>query len=361
VLLFSAAGIGIYVVSPHSVRVPRIAPVYTLVLVVSLIAGLGLLAPHIVASEEEPSGDYVVEQGDTLTDIATRFGTTVQALIDSNGLADPNHIVSGTELTVPSIAAAGAQTASTYEVEPGDTLWGIAHSLSISISALAQLNGLSADSQIIAGTELELPVSTASTVAMSSDTLPDRTHTVVAGETVSSIADDYGVSIAAILGANGLGDSGLIRVGQVLTIPAVVLPELSAETAAVLEDASAEFGIDRYLLMALSLMESGWQAGVVSHTGAIGLMQVMPDTAEWTVDYLLPSATNWHVSIEDNARVGAAYLNHLLFIEGGDVEGALASYYQGWGSYKADGMFDETRDYVDDVLALAGRLRSEGS
>jgi soluble lytic murein transglycosylase-like protein len=197
---------------------------------------------------------------------------------------------------------------------------------------------------------------------MSSDVPPDRTHTVVAGETVSSIAADYGVSIGTVLDANGLGDSGLIRIGQVLTIPAAaVLPELSAETAAVLDEASAEFGIDRYLLMALSLMESGWQAGVVSHTGAIGLMQVMPDTAEWTVDYLLPSATNRHVSIEDNARVGAAYLNHLLFIEGGDVEAALASYYQGWGSYKADGMFDETRNYVDDVLALAARLRSEGS
>src|SRR4029079_4325120 len=113
-------------------------------------------------------------------------------------------------------------------------------------------------------------------------------------------------------------------------------------------------------LLALSLMESGWQSQVVSHTGAIGLMQLMPDTAEWTGNNLTPTATNWHISIEDNARVGAAYFNHLLFLEGGDVEGALASYYQGWASYKSDGMFDETRDYVDDVLALAGRLRSEG-
>jgi soluble lytic murein transglycosylase-like protein len=234
-----------------------------------------------------------------------------------------------------------------------------ARSLGIPTASLEELNGLAPDAQIVAGTELQLPVRRLTT--SSSQSTPVRTHTVVSGETVSSIAADYSVSIAAILDANDLGENGLIRAGQVLTVPAASLPELSTATAAVLEDASVEFDIDPYLLMALSLMESGWQAGVVSHTGAIGLMQVMPDTAEWTVDYLLPSATNWHVSIEDNARVGAAYLNHLLFIEGGDVEAALASYYQGWGSYKTDGMFDETRDYVDDVLALAGRLRSEGN
>jgi LysM repeat protein len=340
---------------------PRTAPVCALVLLLAVAAGLGLLAPHMVASEDEPASDeYVVHPGDTLTDIATKFGTTVQALAALNGLTDADHILTGTELTVPSVAkTASVEASRTYEVEPGDTLWGIARSLGIPTASLEELNGLAPDAQIVAGTELQLPVSTLTTT--SSQSTPVRTHTVVSGETVSSIAADYSVSIAAILDANDLGENGLIRAGQVLTVPAASLPELSTATAAVLEDASVEFDIDPYLLMALSLMESGWQAGVVSHTGAIGLMQVMPDTAEWTVDYLLPSATNWHVSIEDNARVGAAYLNHLLFIEGGDVEAALASYYQGWGSYKTDGMFDETRDYVDDVLALAGRLRSEGN
>jgi len=321
-----------------------------------LLIGIWLLGPHIAASEESPFDVYVVQPGDTLSEIADRFGTTVQAIAAENRLEDLNHIVTGTELAIPVPAASTLPVStSAYEVQPGDTLWDLAAALGVSVSALAELNGLSNDSRLIIGSVLEVPV--ASTTV---ETPPDREHTVQAGETISRIAEAYGSSVAAIKGANGLDDADLIRAGQVLMVPAASLPELSVQTASVLQAASTEFGIDPYLLLALSLMESGWQSQVVSHAGAIGLMQVMPDTAEWTVDYLLPTATNWPVSIEDNARVGAAYLDHLLFIEGGDVEGALASYYQGWGSYKRDGMYDETRHYVDDVLALAERLRIEG-
>ena len=60
-----------------------------------------------------------------------------------------------------------------------------------------------------------------------------------------------------------------------------------------------------------------------------------------------------------DGMVGAEYFAHLLWLEGGDVEGALASDYQGWASYKTRGMYDETRDYVDDVLALVERLRAQ--
>jgi soluble lytic murein transglycosylase-like protein len=169
------------------------------------------------------------------------------------------------------------------------------------------------------------------------------------------------VSLASLRQANGLS-TDLIRVGQVIGIPAVqALPQLPAQAAVALRGAAAESGVDVYLLMALALMESGWQNHVVSSTGAIGLMQLMPETAEWAVDHLASGADDWHVSLDDNARVGAAYFAHLLFIEGGDVEGALASYYQGWGSYKQFGMYDETRDYVDDVLALEARLRTGGT
>ncbi len=345
--------------SSHPVRILRTAPVRALIASVALASGVALLAPHIASSEEPVEDTYVVQPGDTLTDIASQFGMTVQELADLNGLNNVNHVVIGTRLEVPaSPEPAGlASSVVTYVVELGDTLWGIAQSNGISLAALAELNGLDDDDQIVEGAELRLPAAT-TTFVSAAQAPATREHHVVAGETLSRIADDYGVTVAGILDANPSINANIIDIGQVLVIPAHALPTLSPQTAQALRETSVEFDIDPHLLLALSLMESGWQSGIVSHAGAIGLMQLMPDTARWTVDHLTPGATNWHVSVEDNARVGGAYLDHLLFLEGGDIEGALASYYQGWGSYKADGMYEETRAYVDDVLALAERLRA---
>ncbi len=344
--------------SPQVVRILRAAPFRALIASFVLASGIALIAPHIAFSEE-PSGDvYVVQPGDTLTDIAAQLGLTVQELADLNGLSNLNHVVTGTRLEVPASPepASLASSAVTYVVELGDTLWGIAQSFGITPAALVDLNGLDDEDQIVEGDELQVPAT--STTLVSAAAAPEhREHRVVAGETLSSIASDYGTTVAGILDANPSIDANIIRIGQVLEIPTQSLPDLSPQTAQALFDTSVEFDIDPHLLLALSLMESGWQSGVVSHAGAIGLMQLMPDTARWTVDHLAPGATNWHMSVEDNARVGGAYLDHLLFLEGGDIEGALASYYQGWGSYKVDGMYEETRAYVDDVLALAERLR----
>ena len=310
-----------------------------------------------MAASQEPSSEvYIVQPGDTLADIAAHYGVTVAALAELNDLKNANIVVIGSKLALPESAhtSAGAGSLSTYEVQAGDTLWEIALAHGISVAQLADLNGISEHAFVIEGHELQVPGSSSSAATQAAD----RTHTVEAGETASSIADDYGISVTTLLGANPGINPDLIRVGQTLVIPAFSLPKLSAQTEAALLDSSLEFDLDPHLMLALSLMESGWQSNVVSHTGAIGLMQLMPETATWAVSYLAPEATNWSVSIEDNARVGAAYFDHLLLLEGGDVEGALASYYQGWASYHRDGMYDDTRQYVDGILALAARLRT---
>jgi LysM repeat protein len=296
-----------------------------------------------------------VQPGDTLSDIADELGTTVEALAELNGLTNLNHLVTGTKLTAPASEQSISLAATvSYLVEAGDTLWGIAESFGVTLLELAELNGLGEDDYVIEGTELQVP----SKPVANPEPPPDKEHRVVAGETLSGIADYYGATVAALVAANPSINPDIIEIGDVLRIPAFALPDLSPITAQALRDTSIEFNIDPFLLLALSLMESGWQSHVVSHAGAIGLMQLMPDTARWTVAHLTPAATNWHISVEDNARVGGAYLDHLLFLEGGDIEAALASYYQGWASFKIHGMFEETRAYVDGILALAERLRT---
>lgn len=323
-----------------------------------LVSALAFIAPRIAASESRVPATYVVQPGDTLSDIADRFGISVDALVALNGLSDPERIVAGQmlRLRADDLSASSGATR-TYRVQPGDTLWEIAQAFGVPREDIARLNDLGDGHLLPAGLTLQIPAAIVSSGSGSSGA--SRTYVVASGDTLSSIAEAYGVTVASIRDASGLS-SDLIRVGQVLSIPSYSLPQLSKQAASALQQAAAESEVDPYLLMALSLMESGWQNHVVSSTGAIGLMQVMPDTAEWTVDHLAEGADDWHVSLEDNARVGAAYFAHLLFIEGGDVEGALASYYQGWASYKQYGMYDETRDYVDDVLALEARLRAGG-
>jgi hypothetical protein len=69
-------------------------------------------------------------------------------------------------------------------------------------------------------------------------------------------------------------------------------------------------------------------------------------------------ATNWPYSLVDNTRVGAAFFAYLLRLANGDVAAALAGYYQGWTSVETEGRYEETQQYIDDVLALIERFRA---
>jgi N-acetylmuramoyl-L-alanine amidase len=120
-----------------------------------------------------------------------------------------------------------------------------------------------------------------------------------------------------------------------------------------LRDAELEFGLPVGLLRALAWQESGWQQHVVSGAGAVGLTQLLPSTAEWVVEFLLGEPLNWKTDARANARVGAAFLRHLINRAQGDLRLALASYYQGWSSVERYGLYDETRQYVENVLFLA--------
>lgn len=83
---------------------------------------------------------YAVRSGDTLSGIAARYGTSWQHLAELNGLADPNVIYPGQVLTVD--GGAQAPAAQTYTVRSGDTLSGIASAYGTSWQHLADINGL---------------------------------------------------------------------------------------------------------------------------------------------------------------------------------------------------------------------------
>jgi peptidoglycan hydrolase-like protein with peptidoglycan-binding domain len=132
-------------------------------------------------------------------------------------------------------------------------------------------------------------------------------------------------------------------------------PPVSRETVRSLLDRWAEYyGVDEHLVRGLAWQESGYQPGVVSKHGAVGVMQVMPDA--WSFVELSVVGHPVPPTVDGNIRVGVAYLHYLLGYFGGDTASAVAAYLQGPRSVKARGITPETQIYVNNVLALARRL-----
>ncbi len=103
---------------------------------------------------------YVVRPGDTLAAIAAANGSTMQALIDANGLTDPDLIWVGQELLIPrarGVATEKPTAPSAYIVKPGQTLSQIAALWGVDLATIIQANDLSNPDRIYAGMTLFIP------------------------------------------------------------------------------------------------------------------------------------------------------------------------------------------------------------
>lgn len=120
-------------------------------------------------------------------------------------------------LATSTVAATSAPAV--YVVEPGDTVSSVAQRFGLSTASVLALNGLSWRSTIFPGQVLSLTTAPVKTTAPP----PARTHagryTIVKGDTISSIAARFTVSTRSILAANGLDRASIIYPGQTLTIP----------------------------------------------------------------------------------------------------------------------------------------------
>ena len=117
---------------------------------------------------------------------------------------------------------------------------------------------------------------------------------------------------------------------------------------------SAALGVDPKLARALAWMESGFQQDVVSSAGAIGVMQLLPETWEWVDTMLLGAVTPR--TYDGNVRAGVRYLRWQLDQFDGDVKLALAGYYQGARAVRERGLFEDTKQYVSVILQLYGSV-----
>jgi soluble lytic murein transglycosylase-like protein len=113
------------------------------------------------------------------------------------------------------------------------------------------------------------------------------------------------------------------------------------------------YSVDPGLVRAVAWMESGYHPGLVSSSGARGVMQVLPSTKEYVETVLLGRRVPWTVS--GGIHVGVVYLRQLLREFNGNERLALAGWYQGPASVRRNGLTRGTRAFVADVLALRRR------
>ena len=115
-----------------------------------------------------PDITYVIKAGDTIYILALRYGTTVNAILQANPGIDPNRIRVGQQITIP-----GAATGTRYTIQSGDTLYGIASRYGTTVNAILQANPGIDPNNLRVGQQITVPGATAGTqyTIQSGDTL----------------------------------------------------------------------------------------------------------------------------------------------------------------------------------------------
>lgn len=193
------------------------------------------------------AGEVVVKSGETLSEIAERLGVSVDRLMAANGISNPNHVEVGQRLRVPGGATAaaarsgGSGSGGSVVVREGETLSEIAERSGVSMSRLIALNGITDPDHLEVGRTLRLGGSSASSAGAASRPAPAspsyrkgaREHVVQSGESLSEIADGYGLSMGKLVALNQLSDPDNLQVGQRLRLqgtPPATTPQARATT-----------------------------------------------------------------------------------------------------------------------------------
>ena len=172
-------------------------------------------------STTSATSTYKVKSGDSLSRIASNYGTTVATLQQLNGIS--GHLIYvGQTLKVTGTASTNTEATTKSETSPtgsytvvsGDSLSRIASKQGTTVAKLQQLNGISGH-LIYVGQTLKVTGNTTAPTKVESS--PTGSYKIVGGDTLSGIAYRHGITVTQLQTWNGL-TSSIIRVGQVLKI-----------------------------------------------------------------------------------------------------------------------------------------------
>ncbi|SEN29910.1 peptidoglycan endopeptidase LytE [Terribacillus saccharophilus] len=233
-----------------------------------------LAATAVIASSYATTVDaasYKVQKGDSLWKIASKYDTSVNKLMEINGLKSsiifPNQVLqtsgsSSSSKTTTKTSSSSSSSASTYTVKSGDTLSGIASKHNISLNNLKKWNNISGY-LIYPGDKLKVSAggssssssnnSSSSNSGSSSSSSSSSSYKVKSGDSLWKIANNNGVSVANLKSWNNLS-SDVIRVGQTLKINGKASSGSSSSTKPAtntkVESASTSKSVDKLISVA---------------------------------------------------------------------------------------------------------------
>ena len=194
-------------------------------------------APTATEAPAPANQTYVVQAGDTLSGIAAKFDVSVDDVAAANSLTSLDYLSIGQELTIPGVAGTTATTAgfapadsagtaspAAYTVVAGDTLSTIAAEFGTDMEAILAGNNITDLDYLSIGQVLVIPGAGEANgvtggASTTTATASPGSYTIVAGDTLSSIAAQFGTDTDAIIAANNIADPDFLTVGDVLQIP----------------------------------------------------------------------------------------------------------------------------------------------
>ena len=197
--------------------------------------GLGVLVLTALLPLSATAATITVQSGETLSDIADRYGVSTRQLMRQNGLRNADHVEAGSRLEVPGPRVSAGP--GRHRVQRGDTLDDIAARYRVSSRDLMLVNGLRDANHVELGQTLKLP-SNAVIAQPKPKPAPiqvtpgAREHTVGRGQTLTQIARAYELPVATLIDINAISDPNKVTVGTRLYLTAPEQPMAKAEPVA---------------------------------------------------------------------------------------------------------------------------------
>lgn len=157
---------------------------------------------------------YTVKTGDNLSEIAAYFKTTPYQIAQANKLRNQNRIFKGQKLIIPTRATKSSNETATYTVRKGDTLWDIARKFGTTPQKIAQINGIRKTDFLRPGQKLK--IQKGSSVKSRIQSLVY--HTIKSGDTLWRISRLYQVPLKKLLSWNRVKNPNRLRIGDKIKI-----------------------------------------------------------------------------------------------------------------------------------------------
>ncbi len=264
----------------------------------------------VVTAVASAPASYRVVSGDTVSSIATSYGLSTASVLALNGLGWNSLIFPGQVLqltstpvppasavTPPSSPAPSAASQINYTISSGDTISAIASRFGVSTQTVLTANGLGWSTIIYPGQSIVIPGAETPSAADSTppplvdiapvvDVVPlpenatqqTTSYLIISGDNITSIAATFGVSVQAILDANGLNRSSIIYAGRTLTIPQVTSAPAGMGTA--IAPLTAEMEVNARTIIAV-----GTSLGVSDYGLVIALSAAMQESTLRNLNY----------------------------------------------------------------------------